>query len=145
MPPGVTNFTLLICERALTEKDDAVSAIRLVDIFFVDPDTAIPEERRAVSLTVIVQMSVEVGHTDTHEVALRVKRPNGEESWLAKATTPPPPEPARYPDAPTGFTIKVPFSIVPRAFGTHYVTAALDGQDVASVPFTLVPASGQAK
>jgi hypothetical protein len=35
MPPYVISANVLICERALTESDGVVSAIRMIDIFYV--------------------------------------------------------------------------------------------------------------
>ena len=75
-----------VCEKVLTEKDNVLSAIRLVDTLFTtsDPPTNLPDNVKA-GAAISILVSLKSGDvTGQHEVQVRVLKPTGEAKDLGK-------------------------------------------------------------
>ena len=136
MPNDLISCFLLICQRAMQEKDGVYSAFRIVDIFFVDPIAEVPLERQAVQLTFLGSVRGYPGDATEHTVSIRLIRPDGDVTVLneSKATLE---AKEAYRDLPRGLNVVGEIGVIPKQMGTHYITLTLDGEEVTRVPFTL--------
>jgi hypothetical protein len=134
--------SVLICEKVLREDDGVISAIRIVDLFHFWVDPKIPIESQTVKMTLLMRVVLTPSDAQKeHSFDIKLIRPSGETNKLGTLT-------AKnvisiYPNIPQGTTINAFLDVVPREEGTHYVVVALDGEDVAKTPFTLVKKSSQ--
>jgi hypothetical protein len=138
MPKPVSSI-VLIAERFLNEQDRVISAIRIVDIFFVDPvDQDTQAEKKAVLVNVLIVTKFLPGSEDEHQVKLSLLRPSGAlkevgEPIVARVDF------SNYPNAPTGLSVKATVPVAVTELGTHYFIVEVDGEEVGRTPFTLVP------
>ncbi len=128
---------LLICERILAEADGVLSAIRLVDVFFVDPDTPVAGEEKVLGMQILITSKFTPGALKKHTVELTLIRPNGERKPMG--------EPreveieTKYPDLPSGFNMVVHAGVKVKQMGTHQIALSVDGEELRQAPFTLLP------
>jgi len=98
LPSFLISANLLICERVLVEKDEAASAIRMVDVFHVpapppgiedlkagDPAPAGATVIKTYALTILKAIA---GHTDTHQLQIRVFDVTGEWTFMHEMSLP---------------------------------------------------------
>lgn len=125
----------IVCERALQEQDGVVSAIRIVDVFYVEPVPDIPVEKRAIGITILASGRVAPEDDSEHTLEFFLVRPDGESTRLGEPST------GRYkskvPGAPGGFNAILQIGVIPRVMGLHHVRVMLDGVEVARAVFTL--------
>ncbi|HVW85724.1 MAG TPA: hypothetical protein VHB50_13640 [Bryobacteraceae bacterium] len=136
------SINLLVCERVLTEQDSVVSAIRIVDVFWVgDPPADVPVERTAVIMNMLAMGRFKPGAPGAkHSMQFKLIRPNGEESPLldaAEIMIEP-----KVDGAPAAFTHAISVGVIPRVMGVHYAAFVLDGIEVARSSFTLLRKAG---
>jgi hypothetical protein len=129
-----------ICERALNEADRVVSAIRIVDVFYIPPGAT---EEYLVSLTVIMQLKSDVPvPTESFQLTAALVKTSGERESIQGA----PPAPIAFQalggnrSVPSGIMITMPLTVKPKNFGTCYVEFAVDGESVIRIPFTILSA-----
>ncbi len=69
----------LLCERVLAEKDEVLSAIRIVDTFYVTvPKNRAPEIKPTVQITMLLGFKKRVSdQAEKHLLTLRSKAPSG--------------------------------------------------------------------
>ncbi len=136
LPSGVVSVSALICEKILHEEDSALSAIRIVDVFYFRVAAELPIEKQAVLLHVLVHFAMDREDKAEHAVRLELVRPDGETTDLGqpyKGLFP-----SRIKEAPSGFTLDVQLGVIPRISGTHHVSIFFDGVLVTKAPFTLL-------
>lgn len=154
MPPVVPflkSASLIVCEKALIEADGVLSAIRMVDLFFVPQPSdalkslkkgdAIPSGATQVLFTVIVNLRGDIGYKATHKVQLKIFNTVGEWGELG-----PPVDvdfDAKVDTAPSFGGFYAQTSVVVRNLGTVQICAFVDDQEVVRTPltFTLQPES----
>jgi hypothetical protein len=134
--PKPISADLLICEKVLIEGDGVMSAIRLVDIFYVSKAPDIPMERQGAQMSVLGMIKVEIGDLEEHEIEVRLVRPSGESSTIGE------PQKVRMepkePSSPGGFNFVAPLGVIAKEMGVHYFVLMFDGQEVTRALFTLV-------
>jgi hypothetical protein len=127
---------LLICEKVLIEGDGVLSAIRLVDIFYVSKVPEISPERQGAQVSVLGMIRVEIGDLEEHAIEVRLVRPSGESSTIG--------EPQRVriepkePNSPGGLNFVAQLGVIAKEMGVHYFVLLFDGQELTRSPFTLV-------
>ena len=140
--PKPLSASLIICERALQEKDDVISAIRIVDLFLVALVPDIPPDKQAVSMTLVVSCQFANDDESTHSLAIRLLRPDGSDKEVELEK---PLEinlasfPLRTPDSTRGIQLVAPWGVKPTHMGRHRVSLLIDGEVVASRWFILAP------
>ncbi|HTX38633.1 MAG TPA: hypothetical protein VME43_26590 [Bryobacteraceae bacterium] len=140
MPPleYIISATVLICEKILVEKDEVPSAIRLADTFCFRKNPERPEETPIVLVNGFFMIRFVPNAPIEHSLELRLVRPDGETQTIggpndARAEV-------RTPDTPIGFNAPFGFGLRAREPGIYYVTALLDGAEVAKAGFSLIEA-----
>lgn len=134
MPPTVSSVSVLICEKILQEEDGTCSAIRIVDTFLVSLVPDVPVEKQSMDLQILVV--VKTTDLAEHSFRLGVIRPDGESRDAG--TTVPVVSTTSDPRSPGGFNVVTKLGLVPRQFGTYYLSVVLDDEEVARKPFTLL-------
>src|SRR5262245_27184295 len=132
----------LLCERALVERDGVLSAIRIVDVFFVDPSSKIPPEERPIQMSLLFTAKFAESDESEHGMEVHLERPN--ESPVKIGETEPTKATGNYPNVPKGINLSVRFGVPPKVIGTHYINIMLDSRLVARIPVTLLPKDEQA-
>lgn len=134
--PKPISVDLTVCEKVLIEVDGVVSAIRLVDIFYVTKVPDLPEKYLAAQMVVVGAIRVQPGDPEEHTIELRLIRPSGKFVTIGE------PKKARFesrePQAPGGFDFVAPIGVLAKEMGVHYFVLLLDGQESARAAFTLV-------
>ncbi|HEY1902117.1 MAG TPA: hypothetical protein VGG56_06790 [Terracidiphilus sp.] len=128
--------TCLICERVLRETDNAVSVIRLVNIFSFKSIPDLPVDKQAVPIVVFGIVQFSANDDDKHTVVLVIVRPDGEQSEVPLTTDQ---------QIPVGPIIELPraahiiaqLGVVPRQVGIHQVVLKVDGIERARTQFVL--------
>ncbi|HUI77543.1 MAG TPA: hypothetical protein VLY24_06490 [Bryobacteraceae bacterium] len=138
LPPYLISANVFLCERILNETDGVVSAIRIVDLFYVTdlPSEAPPGAMPIVQAWGLVILKSHVGYQGSHTVEIKLINVRGESQSLG-------PEQkvqfvAKHPDVAGGVTLSVQLNIGVKNLGTCYLCAVLDGEEIARAPFTLM-------
>jgi len=141
LPGGLVSAALITCERALIERDNVVSAVRLVDVFYVQETANLPEKLSGV-VQLYAVLALKVGSaasTGEHEVTLELIRPDGVRDEVGKKYSvnfaP------RIDGVPGGHTIITQLNVrcgEPQSFGTYQICAFLDRDELARTPFTIL-------
>jgi len=138
-PDSIDSSYVLVCEKVLHERDNALSAIRLVDQLWVTalpPD--IPIDRTATLVYFVGNVRFKPGVQDfTCDVQFQLIRPNGEVTPVGGLETV-----SLGPNiagSPASIAHIVHVGVIPRAMGVHYAVLLLDGNAVAKSSFTLLP------
>jgi hypothetical protein len=133
----LVTIDLLICDRILVEADGVLSAIRLVDVFFVDPETPDGGVEKVLPMQILITSKFTQGAAKNHIVELALIRPDGERKPMV--------EPrevvieAKYPDLPSGFNVLLHAAVKVKQLGTHQLVLSVDGEELRQAPFTLLP------
>jgi hypothetical protein len=128
----------VVCEKSLTEKDNVVTLVRVVDAFFIPPAMVGKPESPPVILTVYINIRTTSDDEDPHTVVLDLVRPDGE-------TTPIPISTGaivlkgKYSGIHRSMNATGQIGVFPKQTGEHYFAAKFDGEEVARVYFTLLP------
>jgi hypothetical protein len=137
LPPYVISASVFVCRYTLQEPDGVVSAIRIVDVFYVSekppefPESAVP----IVQAFACVIIRTVPDHTEEHSLQVKMINTVGEINDLSaplqvKLA-------GMVENAPGGATINLQLNIGVKRFGTCYVCVYLDGEEVARAPITL--------
>lgn len=114
-----------------------MSAIRIVDLFTVSIRPDIPLERQAVGMQLLVMARFEPGNHTAHSFKLHLHRPDGSIDPFGDSMPTPPLSNEPHPGQPTGVNFAITLQIIPKQMGTHFIRVEIDGDLVATVPFTL--------
>lgn len=134
LPPFLISVSVLICERVLQEKDNVLSAIRIVDLFTVSPPPD-PNALGAIQATALILLKAEVGYEGEHNLEVKLVNTVGEWSTLHGPQS----ETFKSSEltAPSGVAFGVQFALGVKRFGTCYLCVFLDGTEIARAPITL--------
>jgi len=124
MPKGLISSLVLTCERVLIEQDQVLSVIRIVDVFFVQPE--IPVDEQVVLINLFISTKFSPGSEADHTFQALLLRPSGELTLIGEPRTARI-DSSRYPDFPGGFNAITQFPVAARELGTHYIIAQVDG------------------
>src|SRR5260370_4447923 len=127
-----TNRPLLasafICERVLQEKDEVLSAIRMVDKFFVTIPKNLPSDMNpSVLLTIILGFKkAALNDTKKHRARLRLQTPSGQPRPLS-------PSPSKmdfaFPEGqPASANLIVTINLGVKEFGLFWIDVLLDDE-----------------
>jgi hypothetical protein len=132
---------LIICEKLLTEGDGAMSAIRMVDVFFVPPlDQAPPNV--GVPMCVLATIKTSPEDIAEHSLELRLVRPSGATVTIGERFQGPPN--TKFKDGLRAYNLIAQIGVIPKELGIHYFTLLYDDKEMRREPFTLRPLSEQA-
>ena len=143
MPKDLVSVNFILCERLLAEGDGVLSAIRMVDVLYVDPAVVKEDTDARVQIHVLLAAKFSPGAALEHTVEFKLARPDGDPvsmGGIRPATIE-----VRFPGLPTGFNTVINAGIKLKQMGTHYLLAYIDGDEVARAPFTLQPPPPQAE
>ena len=125
----------------LLERDGIPSAIRLLDLIFVDTKVN-PEERGPFAVSLLVSGRFRPGHNRDCTVKIDLVRTNGERHLLQEHTVKSP-EKDQHPEAPNGFNLILQFGLIPKNLGTCFIVASVEDASTV-VPITFLEAAAQA-
>jgi len=126
------------CEKILYEKDDVLSAVRLVDTFFVTLPPNLPEEA-----TPVIQLTALIGFKqaapsdkpEKHQLQILMHAPSGPKSLQAA------PDILFKPnEQAAGANIVLHIATNAKEFGLYWTDVLLDGELVTRIPFKLLAA-----
>jgi len=150
MPLDLISATAFVCERMLVEKDDVLSAIRLVDLFYVTEfqireGKPVPPQpflgqslaQAFVSMSLVVNLKAHPGYQASHSLILRIINPAGEEKNINEAPIQAD-FAAKIPEVPSGFTLIAQLNIQPKVMGNYIVRVLLDGEEVCKAWFGIL-------
>lgn len=140
LPFNLQSACLLVCEKVLTEGDDVVSAIRIIDICYYTAHPDIPVERRLVRVGLLGILKSSDDDDTERNLEVRVTTPDDQDLQVVpvhriKLNR-------RIKEAPGGNTLCVDLHIRARRSGTHVLRMLLDGEEVARTSVTLLERSG---
>lgn len=141
MPADLLSLSVIACEKVLLEHDGVPSAIRLLDLIFVDPKTD-PEKRAPFVVSLLVSGRFKVGHNRDCRVNIELVHANGERTLLQEHDVTAQKEADRYPQAPNGFNLILQFGLIPKNLGTCFIIASVEDAS-AVAPLTFLEAAGQ--
>lgn len=120
-----------ICEKALREKDDVISLIRIVDKFHISSMPKMPERKKSgVPLTVVV--SLKSGSlVGKFQLGLRVRTPAGEVKELHE------PWPVVLKGDEHGANLILDFTLGLSELGLFWIDVLWDNELLTSMPFRL--------
>jgi hypothetical protein len=134
MPKKILAANVIVCQLVLDQKDDVMSAIRIIDMIWAHVRPDVPIEEQGVMVNALVQVKSYIGDMEEHHVRLELVRPDGEITELFDKTVP---VTSRLPGTPGGMNLVLQVVVVPRQMGTHYLTLTVDGKEETRAPFTL--------
>lgn len=146
IPQFLISADILVCERVLFEADGVISAIRMVDLFFVPTERPpnLPEDSLPlVQGFVCAILKAVPGHTEDHIFDIKLTNTLGQVSSLL-------PEPVKskfgvspgFERFPGGVGLNSPLSLWVKRMGTCYVSLFVDGQEVARAPISIAQKQG---
>lgn len=137
LPEYVVSSSMLVCERVLRERDDVLTAFRIVDAFYVEE---FPDQGSGVYVIqayAIIVIRTVPDYDAKGKIELYITRPEGPRDLVGS------PEPelrSRIPGTPGGITLQVQLNLKTPTLGTYFVELFLEGELANRVPITLVPA-----
>jgi len=123
----------IICERAIREKDDVISAFRIVDIFFAKVHPSFPLEQQQIPVTILAILKFTDDDAAPHSVSLALKGPEREPKSI-DAMSNQVIQAGRIPNAPKVIVVHGQIGVTPK-LGSYDATVLLDGREVAKNQF----------
>ena len=146
LPQGLISISAFVCERVLREVDGVVSAIRMVDLFHVPPqsppvinpsDGSETITLSPVRFEVLVILKAEPGYSVSHKVAIKLQDPTGSIVRVSRdleVTTS-----SRFgQEVAGGATVNAQLTFDVKQYGVYMVLVELDGDLVYRTPITLL-------
>jgi hypothetical protein len=137
-PKPFVNIACL-CEKILTEKDDVLSLIRLVDSFTVSIPPNMPTDTKPhLTLNAVLGLRQPPGETITgkHVVKMRLHGPTKASSEVPKFD-------AEFADGKAGLNLLMALVLGIENYGQCRLDVEWDGEILTSIPFTLTQAQAQ--
>lgn len=131
MPFTPTSLAVLVCEKILTEIDGVLTAVRIVDVFSVLPEV------KQVPVRVLIVLKAYPSN-EVYRLALEHQPPHGPAVQIGTQEIHFQSHPAG-PTIPTGLNIQIEIGVDAQVLGTHIIRAVVDGNEVATTQFTLLP------
>lgn len=145
LPSFLTAASAFLCERVLIEKDDAISAIRIVDIYFVPEPTAeardlkigdpIPPGTTQLMFYVVAMLQAAPEYKGSHKVEIRVLSSRGEWNEVRGPMYDLTFE-QKIAGVPAVEKVLVQMNLIVRNLGTAYICVFLDEREVVRTPLT---------
>ncbi len=124
-----------VCERVLQEKDEVLSAIRIVDTLWVSrpPEDLPVETTPAIQVTILLSFKkTGPGPAERHELTLQLIPPSGPAAQKQTA-------PLLFPESDIGGANLIANMMVPiKQLGLFWLDVSLDGEPVTRVPFRVL-------
>jgi len=140
--PYLISANALLCEKILHEQDKVLSAIRIIDVFYVTkpPEDAPKEVVSMIEPHCLAIFKTQPGHQEKHLVEFKVLNTKGELKSLGDPVV------AEFMarsefgnDVPGGANAAIQISIVVKNYGTYYICVYVDGEEVTRAPLTILP------
>jgi len=148
IPSFIISVNLFVCERTLVEADGVLSAIRLIDIFFVPGERPIGVPEEAMPLVQAygcALLKTKPGYVGEHSLQMKILNTIGEMTSTGDPATVKLFSKLGMEEVPGGVSIAIQLNIGVKRFGTCYLCLFLDGEEIARSPFTLLPQPPTAK
>ncbi len=139
LPPYLISVSLLVCERVLRELDNVLSAIRVVDVFYIPqkPPEAAGDLYPIIQAHALASLRTTPGYSGKHVIRLRLINTVGESSVIGQEDLLFQNKP-ELENAPSGGYITAQVNFGVKRFGTCYFCLDVDGEEISRVPITLV-------
>jgi len=144
LPPDIISVSLFLCERTLQESNGILSAIRILDIFWVPGVPAeASNEKEKVPVIKMFGCALIKGKPGRHDHSIEFRVQNegsdkfdniGSPVILPVAQIPPGLE-----KFPAGGSINIELHVAVKTYGTSYLCLFLDGEEATRTPFTILP------
>ncbi len=135
MQSELIRLDVVACERVLIEADGVPSAIRILDLVFVD-ESIPPDQRPPFNVSLLIRGRFPAGEPRACVVNIGLIRPSGERVALQEHSAP---AADKFEDSPTGFNMVCQLGIVPRNLGTCFIYVSVEEKE-ATFPITFVRA-----
>lgn len=134
---ALLSANILVCERILVEKDQVPTLVRVVDLFFVSPETPKSPDGKLPPMAMSLYASVVLtaDDDDEHEVSIDLVRPDGSISPIN--TTKQKTAPSRLEHTHRTMLFAVQVGVNPTHHGDHEVRLTFDGEKAASAWFAI--------
>jgi hypothetical protein len=128
-----------VCERIIREKDDVLTAMRIVDTFYVDVENL---QNLAKDTTPVAQLtaliSVRAGSAlGDSEIRVSLRRPDGSVRAIDQGF------PVSLSAPESGANVIVTMGVAANVLGLHWIDVLWNGQPLTSIPFRLLPKGEQ--
>ena len=127
----------IVCERVIQEKDEVISAFRIVDLFFAQVKPGLPIEQQAIPVNILGILRVTADDAAEHSVSLTLSGPGRTEPTQLPLSSGEPIGPGRFPGLPRMVGISAQLAVIPH-LGTYEISVSFDGQEVARNQFTVI-------
>jgi hypothetical protein len=140
LPPFLFSVSAFLCERILHEADGVLSAIRIVDVFYVELPTNAPEGAVAlIQPHCLVIFKTQPGHHGEHSMAFKMLNTKGELTSIGEAMrTDFGARSGLGKDIPGGANVAIQLNVAVKNYGTCYLCVYFDDEEIARVPFTIL-------
>lgn len=145
LPSFIISANVLVCERVLYEADGVLSAIRMIDVFYVSPEKpkGVPDQALPLLQASICAMLKSVpGHEEEHTFEIQLINTLGKASVLAGPIKSKLGASVGMESLPGGLGMNTNLNLSAQHTGTCYVLLLVDGQEVARTPISIVPKQG---
>lgn len=119
-----------VCEKILRESDGAISAIRIVDTFYVPTDAPPPDVNAGILITAFVSLKSDSPMEGAVSVAL--KTPDGETKDMPQKW------PISFSEEISGANLILNFAIHPRHIGTSWIDVRWNNEVITRAPLRIV-------
>jgi hypothetical protein len=135
MPQKPHLAAAVLCERVLVEKDEVVSAIRIVDSFQILIPANMPAGTKpAIELTALLSFKKATGdRAEKHQATLVLRGPSGQMSIHAPSL-----DFYFKPDPVASANLIVNINLPASEYGTFEIDVSVDGEKVTTMPFRLL-------
>jgi hypothetical protein len=121
-----------LCEQILEEKDNVLSAVRVVDTYYVDPPPDLPAGKVA-GINLKLLLSLKSGDLmGSHEVRLVLRAPTGKSTEFHK-------QQIVLKGGEHGVNLKIRFAMPVKEFGLYWFDVLYGDDVLTSIPLKLVP------
>ncbi len=131
-----------MCERVLEEKDQVLSVIRIVDIYYIQPvpPDLPPTAQPVVQVTALLGFKKSLAEKTSvkHTVSLLLHGPSGRPVKLVGHDSPELKTSFAFEADKSAANVVVNAALPPKEFGRYWYDVVLDGELVTQIPFTLL-------
>ncbi len=127
----------IICERAIQEKDDVLSAFRMVDLFYARSHPGLPLEQQAIPVTIVGIVRITADDVAPHSASIVIRGPDREPKYIPLTDNQVVPTAKKFHGLPKMLAFLGQMGVTPH-LGLYEVSITFDGQEVAKNQFIIV-------
>ncbi len=146
---NLSQVNMFLCDKIIVDEDHVLSAIRIIDIYYVSPRVvpgaealsedvrkAIEELPTVITINCLIDIKTRAIDTEDHQIELRMQKADASKEIVLVPSQKVNFRPMDQ-DTPGGVAIGVGFHITVKSYGTTYIVALIDGLEVARTPLTI--------